>query len=1300
MDIKGFHNDKVNSSEAGITSSEYWAYELWDVAPTALALSYRQLYEYVNEKNIGCTLFLIRDVFELMIKIPVTVIFNGIHELKVRDSGFSELLTGNSKIKQLYEYSMQMLSSGKWWECVRIASRLDASVFCCGEEDSSKTGLYVETVGYLKKLYDGSYFKNAKNKKTSMVSWRNNTIGHSCLADDPEAHYGEEIPNILKMFKALGDSGIEYYKKVCLTDGNKRPLRGVETSGAENEVYIQYIPNEGACEFREIHNFIAGRNRNLSCFDGFEKGKAYLLNYGNGDRYRDQRLSEWLAEHRKDLKQENLSEESVYADDLESKDIEALEQKLSVKDDILGVKFLGKWVMDSVNSYNKGFLLLTAERGLGKSTFCSTLDPFEDLEIKYDDEKYAEELEGFLGNAAVRVWHFNSEYRSRKDIFIPGIRDLLLTIDPENRNRLCGAAESRFSSLLNCNEEERGLKFAECLNAVISEYRTRTDKEKLLLILDGLDEVSDLGEICSFIPDPGSLDDDIFILFTSRTVDEITESRELCGFIDTAPFESHLSFTREGITVKKGEQSENIENSEYRDTVLRYVKDILREQGKEATDERAEKVAETFEFRMSSLAAYRKLCRLSPVFNDIKGADLFDVFMGQVELNSPKTYVERLKRILNTLAHAGEPITLRELAYLSGERYVSYRLLGMINDIQAFITVSRSSRGNRYELSHSQWEKAVKKLVHYGDVYFRKQCNELLAEMEEFFNENNITLILEKSYEGELWLLMHILNIYNRSWEEIEENWFEEIRLGSFEYLIELFLKSDEIVDKYFTEANIDEPYNLMNSYYGAIGNFGKDNTGIRGSRVDKKYVANPVLMLCTQVYERMKEYDLDIKMKRSVLENLADSWTILAASAKNKKDKDRFKRNSLEAYSLELELIDPDSEMKEYSKIMYNIGFDYYTLNEYEKAYEYLSRFLFSGLSFSLDGIYFFGSASLILGKISEKEGNSDKAFAYYDKTISLLRKLVKVLDNATVFSTLAWAERILSEHYENKGDIDKAIEYRAASIRTECDFRGIASFKSNTNELCVSWCKMGELYEKKGMYREAKGYYEEALSVETEFYGFMDRELYENLVRVCTAMGDTKNLKIFSDNLKKINDSYEAYNNACSGVLAVLSQLSDEELAEIPEEVMEQLRKNAISDYDYRKDSDNLRLNLSEQGKILLDHILTQYLNKYSIRDRENERKETFISLKRFMDKLSDPVGMAQRVIDKKDKLAFCDAFWWLSRLPSSITKELSVETLMWVKEGMGNYSYERKFPARGCSEDALALIKYVLGDLTERL
>lgn len=524
LEFAGNDSSESVSAHKNLDCAEYWASELWEVAPTALALSYHQLHEYVKEQNIGCTLFLIRDVFELMIKIPVTIIFNGIHKLNEESETFSALLASNTKIAKLYEYSMQMLSTGKWWECVRLASGLDESIFA-GDSTVEHTNLYADTIGYLKELQKKLYFKEPGKQKIGMVTWRNRTLGHSCLADNPEEKYSE-IPYILEMFKTVGDIGIAYYKKVCLTDGNKNPLRGVALNRTESEVYIQYIPEEnGQATYAEIHNFIAGRDNNLSCFDGFEKGKAYLLNYGNGERYRDQHLSEWLTNRQKTLEAASarsvLSDEDVFADNLETKDISNLEEQLSADDDIIGVSFLGRWLMDAIGACGKGMLLLTAERGLGKSTFCSTVDPFETIEIKYDDEAYAEELEEFLGDVAVRVWHFNSEYRSRKDIFIPGIRDALLTLDTANSNKICGRLESQYNNLVSCAEDLRSLYFTECLNNTMGEYRVRTDKQKLLLIFDGIDEASDIGELCSFMPDPARLDEDVYVLLTCRTKQEM-----------------------------------------------------------------------------------------------------------------------------------------------------------------------------------------------------------------------------------------------------------------------------------------------------------------------------------------------------------------------------------------------------------------------------------------------------------------------------------------------------------------------------------------------------------------------------------------------------------------------------------------------------------------------------------------------------------------------------------------------------------------------------------------------------------
>lgn len=1240
-------------------STEYWASELWEVAPTALALSYHQLHEYVKEQNIGCTLFLIRDVFELMIKIPVTIIFNGIHELNKESETFSALLASNTMIAKLYEYSMQMLSTGKWWECVRLASGLDKSIFA-DESTVEHANLYADTIGYLKKLHKKLYFKEPGKQKISMVTWRNRTLGHSCLADNPEEKYSE-IPYILEMFKAVGELGVKYYKKVCLTDGNKNPLRGVALNRTESEVYIQYIPEENEqATYAEIHNFIAGRDNNLSCFDGFEKGKAYLLNYGNGERYRDQHLSEWLTNRQKTLEAVSartvLSDEDVFADNLETKDINNLEEQLSAGDDIIGVSFLGRWLMDAVGACEKGMLLLTAERGLGKSTFCSTVDPFETLDIKYDDEAYAEELEEFLGDVAVRVWHFNSEYRSRKDIFIPGIRDALLTLDPENSNKICGRLESQYNNLVSCAEDLRSLYFTECLNNTMGEYRARTDKQKLLLILDGIDEVSDIGELCSFMPDPARFDEDVYILLTCRTKQEIKDNKQLAEFVESTQFESHLEFTRDNLTITKNTDTETYnENVEYRDVVARYIEAIFCERGRMATKEQVAELAAAFEYRFSSLAAYRKLCRLSPAFNDKIGTDLFGAFMHQVEINTPETYVKRLKCILNTLVCVGEPITLRELAFLSGERYISYRLLGIMNDISAFIKVTRSSRGNCYELSHSQWEEAVKALIPYGDIYFRKQCNELLAEMEVFFNKDNIELILEKTYEGELWLLKHILGIYNRNWKELQENWFEEIRIGSFEQIIQLFLNFSKIKNTYFNMSNMDEPYGLMKNYSSALETFGYHFEGTRGSKYEEAFITNPILLAIPSIYEHLNNIKIGTEKRSEIIEKIGDSWHLLSESTKNIVDKDCFRKNSLDAYICLLKTGKSIENIEHYGMCLYKIGRAYHLLNNYTKASEYLIKFtrIIGELSDNYDIKEYLSRSYIRVGQIQEELTETENAIKYYKKALSLSQELVEICGTVTFLDTLTYSERVISKYYEKIGDIKKAIEFREKSIATAQIVINMSYKREYENYKYNSLFHLGQLYEKEQIYEKALRTYEKAREMQEIGFFQWQEELLVSLVRVSKELCDNSKIKKYTESLDKLR---ELLNNE-------------------PEDI--------LVDFLPSNTQDN-KIELDESNK--LDKLL-EYSHHISELLWEIEKE----LIKRKIGELN--------LIHTYTTDSFCEVYSALEKLPKTITSLIPIEKLMWLKNNRGEKMVlEDDFKSLSSSNEYFALLRYVLGDLID--
>lgn len=1291
------------------SSSKFWIPELWNIAPTALALSYHQLHEYVAEENIGCTLFLIRDVFELMIKIPVTIIFNGLHELSTESGCLSAFLSSNAKASKLYEYSMQMLSTGKWWECVRLASSFDENVFSCTSMDDNQAKLYADTILYLKALHKNLYFKVPGKPKINMVTWRNRTLGHSCLADNPAEKY-IEIPYILEMFKMVGELGVEYYKKVCLTDENKNPLRGTAPKRAEPEVYIQYIPDEcGQAIYAEIHNFIAGRDNNLSCFDGFEKGKAYLLNYGNGERYRDQHLSEWLTNRHKTLAAVTASvalpDEDILADNLETKDINNLEEQLSVSDDIIGIKFLGRWLMDAVKSCKKGMLLLTAERGLGKSTFCSTIDPFDVLETIYDDEEYAEELEEFLGDVAVRIWHFNSVYRSRKDIFIPGIRDKLLTLEPENGNKVCGRLETQYNNLVSCPEDLRSLYFTECLNNTMREYRTRTDKQKLLLILDGIDEVSDIVELCSYMPDPVRLDEDICVLLTCRTKQEIKENKNLADYIESAQFHNHLDFTRDHLTITKAAGTETYsENVEYRDVVTHYIEAILREQGRNVTNEHVTKVAEAFEYRFSSLAAYRKLCRLSPKFYDKVGTNLFITFFHQVEINAPESYIRRLKWILNALVCAGEPITLRELAFLSGERYISYRLLGMMNDIQAFIKVTRSSRGNCYELSHSQWEDAVKTLVPHGDIHFRKQCTALMLEMEVFFNEDNIELILEETYAGELWLLKHILGIYNRNWKELKENWFEEIRIGSFETIIQLFLCSPSIINSYFGMSNIDEPYGILKNYSAALKTFGSDVAGLRGSKLDTLFVTNPILLSIPPIYSHLSEVASDIADKRSIAEKLGHSWHLLADATENESDKKVFREKSLDTYLNLINLLDPDSDMEQYGMCLYRIGRAHHLLGNISDASIYLAEFtrLLADYRGSYDIKEYLCRAYIRMGQIQKELGLFNEVFKYYENALFLSNKLVNDCKCITYLDTLAWSQRVMSHYYEDINDIEQAIAYREQSLATAASVLKISSKREYEEYRYRSLCKLGELYEKQGRFFDAKHVSEEALLLHRKGFSSNYQDLLARLSRISEAIGEVDRKIKYTSMLENEIERRRTLARAYTEVLAVLNSTNNDDVKKIPCEFMDFLKRNADPEYTYDVNFDEQLSKLSKKAQAVLAVIVTNFwqvkngkaIEQYS-KNEETHRLEKWAQLKHSMQKVPDYNVIAQKVINDNNRNTFCEVYRLLEYLPKAIITSISIDTLIWVKHRIGTTILVKDLDFNNLSIETLALLRYVLGD-----
>ena len=841
-----------------IDNESLWCKELWEYAPTPLAESYFQLYRYVNEKNMGSTLFLIRDVFELFIKIPVSILFNGLHELyTLNGQHFCSILNTSIKVRKLYTYSMQILVTGKWWECVRLASELDEDLVEKLFHDTCVPMLYQETIRYLKKIYGKMYFHVPGKSKINMVTWRNRVVGHSCLAYDVDERK-IEIPYILEMFRIVGEISVVYYKRVWFENYEKKPLRGITVNDIDEELYIRYSNSLESEQSSTIivHNFISGKKHNFALYDGYEKGKAYLLNYGNGERYLDIRLSDFILKHHEMLNKISsdfmLSENDVFEDNLESSDMEQMEKLLSNNGEIISIDFLYQWLINAISNSEKGNFLLTAEQGMGKSIFCSTLDQLDDVVSMDIDESIIDDWSNFVENTAIRVWHFNSSYNGRKEIYIQGIRDAIMTLAPSmyvdnkliNANILKGRLNLQWNELLSCDEELRPAYFAECLNQALKEYRERTGKAKLLLVLDGIDEVTNVQELFSFLPESGEVNEGIYMLLTSRTLPELQSKPDLCIELNKHSFREKLIFMRTSIEIERDKQIIHKESSNcgYKDAVERYIRSIIQEDKKVLSV--VGKISKSFEYRFSLISAYGKLCKINPVFAESQDIDLFGIFIRRLEMNTPDIYVNEVRNILNIMRWSSEPLTLREIAYLSGECYVSYRLLEILCDLSAFVKVMRSSNGNKYGISHIQWEEKIADWYPEGEITFLNKCIALFSEIETYFTNNGIERILQSCYEGEVWLLKNIFDIAENIKGKVNKG-LKEISLERIELMFLRLLRSEAFLERICNDLYCTETYGdlwIFSLPYKYV-KYLKNNETVKGMDSHDKFCSEYLLL-------------------------------------------------------------------------------------------------------------------------------------------------------------------------------------------------------------------------------------------------------------------------------------------------------------------------------------------------------------------------------------------------------------------------------------------------------------------------
>lgn len=1298
---------------AGLLADEYWNHSLVSVAPVSLSLSYQQLYNYVEEGNIGCTLFLIRDVFELMIKIPVVILLDGVYSVLERKDQPDEFLSAHPKLRLLYANSMQILTTGKWWECVRLGAGLvkefkNEKLFS-GESELA----YKETAEYLQKIYKIFWFQIPGQDKVNMVSWRNRAVGHSCLASNPEENYAE-IPYILKMFKNIGEISVSYYQRVSFADSSKTVLRGTKLPSTGEEIFVVYTDIEKNSVFTKMHSFVAGKTKNLAYFDGYEKGKAYLLNYADGDRYKDHRLSEYLEKMDCSGNGTILSESNIDADNLETADISQLEDELSSGEKVIPVTYIYNWLMEQTEKHEKGIFLLQAERGMGKSTFCDTLDQ---LSQSGNVLRFSDDIDGwndFMETSAIRVWHFNSTYFGRPDIYIPGIVSALLTLSSghfDNKkwveaNRLVGRLESMWDNLSACEEGLRHVYFAEALNATIKEYQARTEKERIILVLDGLDEIAGLETLLSYMPDTSELGSDIYLLFVSRSDMELAETTK--ELLQNKKITSKLEFLRDGITIyEKGVVRERLASNEYyHNAIVTYVENTFLSNSISAS----QNLIERFAHRFSELAAYKRLCRLNAAFANTVDSDLLNVFIDMLKQNAPDTYLHKVEMILNVLAWSGVPLTIRELAYLSGEQYVSYRFIGMLYDLQAFIKVIRTEKGNCYAFAHVEWESSIKEKYPYGAILFRGLCNELLEEIE---TESKETDFFADENQGELWILANLLRLYNDSSEALKKNWFEDVKIDNVAQIwvkILQQLSSDSKLD--VTTVRGRKALSIISCVWDDYDSASKcfyydKHAGIAcsTSNVTESDFAKVLLksLSVKQTISSMSETN-DYYASASICKSLGEIFDRIAIRHSESEMKkscallaDECYRQAGVFYNKEMD----GARLPDVIEMLYLSGRVCQLGGLLDRAKEYFEatlKIILDDTSGENSKVALFAARTCT--RYGQLLDNPEEQFDYYVSAEKLFCDLMQKSCEAEYLDWRTWLYRLMAKWNDENGELKQAQDYWKASFADAealCNIRGTFNDRKD-----LKWAMEGlsKSYIACEMWSEAATILRELIKIDEKSIDYL-RDLSKAYEKLGRYYDKTKTDEI----LLPMEAEELEWGNAYQEVLEILKYTEAGSVEKIPEKFLSVIKEKANPKHKFSVDI-NLPFDqqqLMEKTKDILAIFFRDYwsYNKQKEKIREHENRDRLaMQVDLLQDILDRPVRnqyFSPEVFLKVEKVSsiYNEVDWILQNLPRKIVKYIPMSLLADIV-GRKYSFYNKKLELRhenDYNEETLPVVKYIL-------
>lgn len=515
-------------------------------------------------------------------------------------------------------------------------------------------GHWHELASFIKKhtLHNSSVISSLVNNifklynKNNIIKWRNDEIGHGALSLDDDQEFQDDIKAKLLILKKFLDDNFDLISTINFDTESKIVSYG--------ESQCSFIPF-----FKEV-------DKKIYFFDSYlsRKQKVHQLNYCFGKKLISEipDFDNFISSYEMTKREEQLStcdiEEVRLAE--EEKQLDILESST----EFLKPNYLVDWMKSCLSNYDKGKFLLQMQRGTGKSLFCKALDQLALNEIELHDD------------ILVRSFYINDVYRNSLGDFASEISFFILNKKLESKN----IVDVFKGNIPNISIDSNSKDFSNLL----SWYKNRYDVEKLLLIIDGIDEItqSDDKTIFDILPELEDLNEGIYILVTSRIDEEITKFSQ--DNLKNTNFQDNLAIKKDSL--------ENIE----------ILKNYINKYKMATCESQIEDLISKSDYRLLYLNMLKEIILSTNVnFEDIPSNEqIIDFYLQEVKKKYGDKYFQTIFNILIILASQLEELTIQEIASLNNDSKVNLKLIANLFDLRGFIKKTRSESGNKFSLNH------------------------------------------------------------------------------------------------------------------------------------------------------------------------------------------------------------------------------------------------------------------------------------------------------------------------------------------------------------------------------------------------------------------------------------------------------------------------------------------------------------------------------------------------------------------------------------------------------------------------